>query len=256
MLHLHPKASYFIIFITVFAFSCKQEPTHLSKIEGKQININDSIPANTKIENFVTPYRNHLNKTLDSTLAYNPKTLSKNDGHLNTAIGNLMADLVFEQANPVFKKRTQQNIDFVLLNHGGIRSIISKGNISTRTAYQVMPFENNIVVLELTAKKVEELVVYLIKKQRAHPLSKHIKITLNQNNSLQKLLIHNKPINPKKTYFVATSDYLFNGGDGMKFFSNPISITETNYMIRNAMIDYFKKIDTLSPKIDNRFIKL
>ena len=43
---------------------------------------------------------------LDSALAYNPTNLVKNNGALNTPIGNMMADLVLEQANPIFKSRT------------------------------------------------------------------------------------------------------------------------------------------------------
>ena len=82
---------------------------------------------------------------IDSVISYAPETYSKKDGNLNTAIGNLMADAVFSEANPVFNKRTGQNIDFVILNHGGIRSMIPKGNITTRTAYNVMPFENSVV---------------------------------------------------------------------------------------------------------------
>jgi len=60
-------------------------------------------------------------------------------------------------------------------------------------------------------------------------------------------------LNPERTYNVATSDYLVSGGDNMGFFKNNTSVTNTDYLIRNAMIDYFKKVDTLAPKVDNRF---
>ena len=85
----------------------------------------------------------------------------KSDGDLNTAIGNLMADVVMEQAGPVFKSRTGNEIDMVLLNHGGIRSGLNKGNISTRSAYALMPFENEIVVAELSGEKIKEMLTYL-----------------------------------------------------------------------------------------------
>ncbi|WKX75411.1 hypothetical protein [Zobellia laminariae] len=64
------------------------------------------------------------------------------------------------------------------------------------------------------------------------------------------------PLEEDKTYYVATSNYLVNGGDSMVFFEDAVNITNTDYLIRNAMIDYFKKTDTLKPVIDNRFIKL
>lgn len=246
----------FVVFATcLFAFSCKQQPLTTSRIEGKQINIKDTITAVQEIEDFVKPYREHIEKSLDSTLCYSLNTLSKTDGELNTAIGNLMADIIFEQTSPILESRTGNSLDAVMLNHGGIRAIISKGNVTTRTAYEVMPFENKIVVLELTAEKMMGLVNYLTASKRAHPIS-GIQLTLNNNYSLNKVLVQGKPIATNKTYFVATSDYLMNGGDRMNFFKNAKSVTEIDYLIRKAMIDYFAKVDTINPVIDNRFTKL
>ena len=116
----------------------------ISKIEGKQIGIKDSLAINQEFENEIAPYRARLQEDMNTIISYAPKTYSKTDGDLNTAIGNLMADIVFKQGNSIFNKRTNKNIDAVILNHGGIRSIISEGNITTETAFQVMPFENSI----------------------------------------------------------------------------------------------------------------
>ncbi len=129
--------------LLLLIFSCNDD-SHLSKIEGKRIDINDSIVSNQAIEAFIKPFREQVNKNLDSIISYAPDTYSKSDGELNTAIGNLMADAVYHEGNPVFNKRTGKNIDFVLLNNGGIRSTISKGNITARAAYGVMPFENSV----------------------------------------------------------------------------------------------------------------
>ena len=62
--------NYFISIVTlVLIMSCKQE-VHLTRIEGKRIEINDSLSENQDIENFIKPYRDHVNKGLDSVLAY------------------------------------------------------------------------------------------------------------------------------------------------------------------------------------------
>jgi 2',3'-cyclic-nucleotide 2'-phosphodiesterase (5'-nucleotidase family) len=68
--------------------------------------------------------------------------------------------------------------------------------------------------------------------------------------------IQGVPFDENRTYYVATSSYLTQGGDDMVFFKDAMSITETDYYIRNALIDYFKKTDTLAPRIDSRFIKI
>ncbi|WP_274185777.1 5'-nucleotidase C-terminal domain-containing protein [Flavivirga sp. 57AJ16] len=227
----------------------------LTKIEGKQIPITDTLSADPDIESYIKPYRDNIKKDLDSVLAYSVNTFSKSDGKLNTAIGNFMADAIYSEANPIFKNRTGKNIDMVLLNHGGIRSVLPKGNVTKRTAYQLMPFENSIVVVALKGKQVDNLVHYLIKEKRAHPISK-LKLTINENDKIVEAKIKGKDIEANKTYYVTTNDYLYNGGDNMSFFKTNDSLYVLNYKIRSALIDHFKKVDTINPVTDDRFVQI
>ena len=248
------KNIFFLTCLSLILFaSCKSK--NLYKIEASQITITDSLKIDQSIEDYVKPYRIQINKSLDSVISYAEDTYSKRDGEFNTAIGNMMADAVYEQSNPVFKSRTGNEIDFVLLNHGGIRSIISKGNITTRTAYSVMPFENSVVVVEMKGNKVQELVDYLVREQRAHPIH-GLQIILDKELQLKSATINSKKIDASKTYFVATNDYLYGGGDRMTFFKPNESLHVLNYKIRNILIDYFTKKDTIAPVIDDRFIQI
>lgn len=235
-------------------FACASP--NISKIEGKRLNIDESLKPDEAIEAFIKPYRENVNKDMDNVISYAPETYTKRDGEYNTAIGNLMADAVFSEGNPVFNKRTGKNIDFVLLNHGGIRSIISKGDITTRTAYEVMPFENSVVVVTLKGEQINEMMEYLSKAKRAHPISNQVQLTLDKDGNIKSATVHGEPIDATKTYYVATNDYLYNGGDGMVFFSKNEGLHVLNYKIRDVLIDNFKKRDTLNPKRDNRFIQL
>ena len=246
------KIKHFVVFITFLGVcSCKQPTKSLVRIEGKQIPIDSTIVKTQTIDEFITPFRKRINEVLDSTLTYAPKPISKEDGEFNTSAGNLMADIVLSEANPIFKSRTGKEIDLVLLNHGGIRSIISAGKVSARNAFEVMPFENNIVVAAIKGSDVNDMVDFLISSGRAHPIS-GMQIVLDKDKKLRSALINGKPIAPERTYYIATSDYLVAGGDKMGFFKNNTIITDTDYLIRNAMIDYFKKVDTLESVVDNR----
>jgi len=249
------KIKHFVVFITiVLLLSCKEDREALVEIEGQLLKINDSVSAQKDIDAFVAPYQTHINKVLDSSLAYAPRTLTKEDGTYNTSMGNLMADIVLEMANPIFKARTGMEIDFVLLNSGGIRSLISKGKITARTAYEVMPFENTVVVVQLDGTSVRELVSFLISSKSPHPIS-GLLIVANKNKRIESVDIKGKPFDETRNYFVATSNYLVDGGDNMVFLKKSRGTMETGYYIRNAMIDYFKKVDTLKAEVDDRFIK-
>ncbi|QDO95604.1 hypothetical protein FNB79_17045 [Formosa sediminum] len=239
----------------VLLVSCKTKTLNLTKIEGKQIQISEELPPNQDLIDFIKPYHDHVVSTLDSTLAYAPETYNKNDGTFNTAIGNFMADVVYEQANPIFKSRTGQDIDFVLLNKGGIRAPISKGNITSRTAYEIMPFENSIIVAAIKGTQVNKALNYLSKSKTAHPVSK-LKLVINSDFDIVEASVKGQKIDDNRTYFVATNDYLYNGGDNMTFFKPNDTAYVLNYKLRNAFIDYFTKVDTINPMIDDRFIQI
>ncbi|MCR8669104.1 5'-nucleotidase C-terminal domain-containing protein [Aestuariibaculum sp. M13] len=244
----------YLLYISLF-ISCKQPEYHLTKIEGKQIGITDSLKNVSEIDSFIKPFRSHLNKDLDSVLAYSVGTYSRDDGKFNTAIGNFMADVIYEQSNPVFKSRTGHDIDMVLLSYGSIRTIVSKGDITTRTAFELMPFENNIVIVALKKPEIDKMLEYLCKAKKANPFSK-LKLVIDQDYKLIEATIKNHKIEEDKTYYVATQDYLYNGGDSMTFFQLNDSLYKIDYKVRNAIIDYFKKTDTISPTIDDRFIQI
>ncbi|MCH4824190.1 5'-nucleotidase C-terminal domain-containing protein [Gramella lutea] len=251
------KFKFLITLLSPLLICCKgteKNSRNVAEISSERISINSEIIADQEIDEFIKPYQKHLNATLDSVLAYNPTLLSKNDGDLNTAIGNLMADVVMQQASPVIEKRSGRKIDIVLLNHGGIRSELPSGDITTRSAYNLMPFENEIVVAELTGAQLKEMLKYLEKAKTAHPIS-GIKIKANRDYKIREATIKGEKIDKNETYFVATSDYLFNGGDNMNFFRDPVNVYAADYKIRNALIDHFTKTDTIRAKIDDRYIR-
>ena len=195
---------FFAVLLIIGLSSCKQETQQITRIEGKQITISDSLEMDPEIEAFIKPYRKHINKELDSVISYAMKTYSKKDGYLNTAIGNLFADAIFEQSNPIFNKRTGKNIDLTFANHGGIRAIISKGNITMRTAYQIMPFENSIVVAAVKGTQVNKLVDYLVERKKAHPISK-LNIEIDAKDKLISATVKKEDIDTFIIYDIVTN---------------------------------------------------
>lgn len=238
------------LFTFIAIISCKNEPQQLIKIEGKLIPIDEKIESVKEIEDFIEPYKQKVAAEMNTVLSYTAIDLVRTDSQLESTLGNLMADLCYQRANPVFNSRTTKNIDFAMFNYGGIRAGITKGAVKMENAFNLMPFENGLVVVELTAAKIKELVAYLIESNRAHPLSKHIDLEITKTG--YSLKINNKPLDDAKTYFVLTSDYLQNGGDSMNFFKDPVAVINLDYKVRNAIIDYFKETDTLKTKLDGR----
>ena len=248
---------FFVILLTFnLIISCKSTSSYQTiKIEGKKISITDERGENEAIASYVKPYSDNITKDLNNVLAYCPETQDKSKGKWQTNIGNLLAEITFELGNPIFQKREQKNIDICLLNNGGIRAIIPKGDVTTRTAYEVMPFENSIVIVGLTGKEIKTLAEYFIKEKKPHPLY-GMKIYIDKTTStINKIEINNQSLNNNQIYYVATSDYLANGGDNMTFFKESKIKFDIEYKLRNMLIDYFKKVDIL-PNITTETIIL
>ncbi|UFH35146.1 5'-nucleotidase C-terminal domain-containing protein [Flavobacterium acetivorans] len=242
----------FVIFLTLFfTLSCSKLTLQITKIEEKLVPITNTENQSSEIENFIKPYREHINNDLNATLAYCPETLDKRTGTWQTKIGNLLSDVTLDFGNRVFKSRENKNIDICLLNNGGIRSVLPKGNITARNAFEIMPFENSLVVIALKGEQIKELVDYFIAEKKPHPLS-GMSFTIDKNNIAKSIMIQGKPLNPEKIYYVATNDYLSNGGDNMTFFAKGLQKFDLNYKLRDILIDYFKEVDTIPAPNDIR----
>lgn len=237
----------FFLFITFSTLvSCTPAKIYNSRIEGKKIPVSAELNDKQELEAFIAPYREHINKDLDSVLAYSPETLDKSKpvNKWQTTIGNLLADVTLEKANLLLNKQQNKNVDICLLNHGGIRAIIPKGNVTTRTAFEVMPFENSLVIVALRGEQVMEIADYIAREKKPHPLS-GMKILLDTNGAVKNVTVQGRKIGRDNIYHVATSDYLSNGGDNMEFFKKGKTTYDIDYKLRNLFIDYFKEVDTL-----------
>jgi 2',3'-cyclic-nucleotide 2'-phosphodiesterase (5'-nucleotidase family) len=240
-----------VVISTILLVSCNKKEYQLNKVTGTKTEIDTTLQGVQKIDEYIAPFKKSLDAQMDEQLSFNPASMNKNDYKYNTPIGNMLAAIVREQGAPIYKSRTGKDIDVVLLNHGGIRAGMPAGPVTMRRAYEIMPFDNEITIVELTGEKMNELINYIIDRKKAHPFD-GMQIILNADNSVNMVTIQNKPLDKDKIYTVATSDYLYSGGDDMSFFKDA-PMVKIDYKIRNATIDYFKKVDTIKFERDNRF---
>jgi 2',3'-cyclic-nucleotide 2'-phosphodiesterase (5'-nucleotidase family) len=246
------KKIWILFFFSFLIIACKNNSYEVSKINAKQLKIGNEVKQDSSIIQLFTPYKKKMTNEITKSLSFSPKILERTDGNLQSTLGNLVADLSYEKANELFKNKTGKTVDFSMSNYGGIRAAIMKGDVTVSNAFELMPFDNTLVVVELNYDKIKALFNYFVAKKRAHPLSKNIQLTIK--NDSYNVLINGKAIKKDRTYFIATSNYLQKGGDGMIFFSEPESLFDSNFLIRDAIVDYFESKDTLSANLDNRVI--
>ncbi len=242
---------HFVLFLTLLTLlACAENKYFVKKVEAKQFNINTKQAETSNIEAYIKPYREKVDKDMNTVLATASQNFDKS-GQWQSPMGMLLADATLLKGNLIFEKRNQKKIDICLLNHGGIRANINKGDVTTRTAFEVMPFENSLIIVALKGEQVLEIANYIIKEKKPQPLA-GMTFTVTASNEAKNVMIQGKSLDTNKTYYVATSDYLSGGGDKMDFFKKGIEFFDMDYKLRNILIDFFKDADVLPIATDVR----
>lgn len=247
------KNKFLLLGITLAALSgCKTASSassiHLGKVEiRKNISINNELKNDEEFIKTIEPYKQKLDKEMNQKISHTSVDLTKQGDNSN--LGNLLADYTFDGANEWAKKNLQRNIDAALINIGGIRTTIGKGDILLKSVFEVMPFENEIIIVKMKGTDLQGLFNYYAERQVNNPVS-HLYIETNKGQ-ITKTLIDGKTVNTDQDYYIATSDYLALGGDNMKFFSKGEMIP-TGLKLRDLFIDYFKKNPEVVPHTDVR----
>ena len=120
---------------------------------------------------------------------------------------------------------------------GGIRSTIGAGDILTKSIYEVMPFENEVLIVKMKGSDLKGLFDYYLRTQKNNPVS-HLYIETD-NGITVKELVNGKTVDPSKDYYIATSDYLALGGDNMSFFSKG-QLISTGIKLRDLFLEKFQ----------------
>jgi 2',3'-cyclic-nucleotide 2'-phosphodiesterase (5'-nucleotidase family) len=229
--------------------SCTTHYDVLSVQEESQV-IQEAEGENESIESIISPYRQQLEEEMNRVLCQNSEHLIK--ARPESGLGNFVSDLCLVKARELDDKP----IDFALFNHGGLRTALPKGDITTGKIFELMPFENELVVVELPKVEVMTILEYLVARG-GEPVA-DLKL-ISKSGEVTESLIQGKQIEDRN-YRVLTSDYLANGGDKMSFFTEGrrISKTSLGMKIRDAIISHCQELgdkgEPINAKTDGRII--
>ncbi|AEW86242.1 hypothetical protein B0A78_00560 [Flavobacterium columnare NBRC 100251 = ATCC 23463] len=235
---------HFGLILTLITFSFTTNAQNVVKeIHGKQIKVEASVGSIQEYETLIAPYRQQINKDLDKVLAYNPQLLDKTKGtKFQSNIGDLFAEIILERSSQVLKERENKVADISVLNSGGIRTVIPLGNVTARNAFEVMPFENAAMILEVKGDVILDFINFFIKEKKPHPFA-GMSFTISSDNKPKDIKIGKNDLDLEKTYYVAANDYLASGGDRMEFFLKATRKISIDYKLRDMLIDYFDSVD-------------
>lgn len=200
-------------------------------VENEQILIDTTVTKNSRIDSLILPYRTDLEKEMNEIIAVAERNflVERPCGLLN----NWVVDALLSSQ---LKTTSFDAPVMCLLNTGGIRSSINKGNVTLGDVFKVMPFDNTIVCVKMPVSSIVDIEKYLT-TTKGEPIA-------GAKLEKGKLLIND--MNEKSPYFwIISSDYLVNGGDKMTFFEQKISSKTINVLMRDVLISTAKEQKTL-----------
>ncbi len=228
------------------ALSCTPHP-HISSVQSTTIELNrnadDHVDSN--IVRTIAPYKNVVDKEMSEVLVQSKKALSKAEPE--GELGNLVADIILDRANNKYHPSDNIPIDICVLNNGGLRVSLPQGTISKGNIFELMPFENEMVVVTLSGEKMRTLANFIAAKN-GMPVS-GLKMGIKDKEATH-IMINGIALDPAGTYKVVTSDYLAGGGDKMDFFKDASKTEALNYKLRDALIDYMKEAGKAGKMLD------
>ena len=202
-------------------------------------------PAMTAV---IAPYAAQLRATMDEVVAVASFEIGK--GGMESALGNLASDAMLAETNRILAAADEPLADLAVGNAGGLRVPLPAGPVTVGKVYELMPFENFLVVQEHTAAQIDSLAQQLA-RAGGEPVA-GISFAIGPGASAVGIEVGGAPLDPARAYRVATHNYLAYGGGDMAALWEPVSRRELPLSLRQAFLDYFARLGTLAPQLDGR----
>ena len=245
--------NYLALSVILLVASCSSG-YHLIKTNRAEYNVNKELAVDSSIIKTYLPYKVQLDAEMNKVIGHSAAQMSKksSDTLPESLLSNFFSDAVLEQA-----LKYDQNIDFALPStKGGLRVDFPKGNVTVSNVFELMPFENQLIIFTLKGTDVQQVLDY-IASTNGQPVARlQMKIVGKKPTDV---LVNGKPFDVNKIYRVLTSDYIGGGGDNVPAFKNAIGQKIIGLKIRDALMNYVTENEaagkTINPKLDGRITK-
>ncbi len=206
----------------------------------EEVEVNNSTLSDQELENLITPYRKELESKMSKVIGYGIVPLNKMQPE--GTLGNFMTDLLLEEA----EEELEAEIDLCVMNYGGIRvPVIDSGEITLGDVYELMPFDNTLVLCQVTGEQLMELMRHMM-GMGGWPVSNGVQITKESDQLV--VLINGKLVKPGTRYTLLANDYMANGGDGCSFMAD-WDKEYFDWLMRDKIIEHIEELQADNGKV-------
>jgi 2',3'-cyclic-nucleotide 2'-phosphodiesterase/3'-nucleotidase/5'-nucleotidase len=184
-------------------------------------------------------------------IATNDLTRSQNlKPYSDSPLGNWTAEVT----------RKAVNADFGVVNNGGLRCDIPKGDITIGTMFQFMPFDNTIVTVKMNPAQIKAMLEQAVQDNGKGIQVAGLSFVYDPNRPTMQRVVeikkdNGKPLDNNVLYLIATNNFMGAGGDGFLEFTDPAvakTYTDSYKLARDIYIDAIKAQGTVQASTDGR----
>lgn len=240
---MYKKLLFILIVLSVAA--CKSQQWQISQASSGRIAIDATTQsiADTAYINYLRPFKQRVDNEMNVVIGKAAQTMR---GHApESLLSNFSADVYRKAASEYMKSE----VDIAIVNLGGLRTVVPAGDITLRKVFELMPFENELVILYIKGDKINELCQYFASMGGEGVSGIRMKFT---DKKATDITINGSPLDPEKTYTVATNDYLAGGNDKMTALAGYTKRINTSIKVRSMLLDFIKHETAAGRMIDSQ----
>ena len=239
------RKSFVLLFILAFFCGCQHRSVQVVEATTEAMLIDASLDGiqDTEYLAQLAPIKADLEREMNVQVGYAAEDLWV--GAPECPMLNWASDALWDAAKGAFPGQ----VDIAIVNMGGMRCSWSAGPVTRGNVFELMPFDNRLVVLTLKGEDILALCESFAQYGGQGVAGMRVKIVDGRVADVQ---IGGKALNTKASYTVATSDYLSGGADHMDALTHYTDYWNSDLLIRDLYMEQVQKQDTLRAVVDGR----
>lgn len=217
----------------------------VTAVEVSGTEVGSDLQGDAEVEALVAPFRGEMQERTREVIGEASGRLDKG-GEWESTLGNFSADAMLHTANRLVSSRVQVAIS----NGGGLRVPIPPGPITLGLMYELMPFENTLVVQTFKGVHLRALAEEIV-RVGGEPVA-GLRIGVDDRGEVAGITVEGAPLDPAGEYRVVTSDYLANGSGDLPTLWDPVAREDLGVTLRDAFIRYVRASGEVVPTLDGR----
>ncbi|MGL4992987.1 MAG: 5'-nucleotidase C-terminal domain-containing protein [Bacteroidales bacterium] len=209
-----------LLMLVLGASSCgiARDVPHFNAQESEILAVSNDIAQDSSMLALIMPYKEAMDSEMNVVIGSSASTM------MTTTPQSDLPQFVIKVMKIEAEFMTSNKIDAAMINLGGLRSPLYKGNVTVGDIFSIFPFENELTIVELKGSEVKDIIK-----------------EMNENKRLAIGEIVN--IQDSTVYRIATIDYLADGNDRSGALSKAVSRKDTGVLLRDIILSYYHRIN-------------